>query len=109
MGHTILLVHANKLQRMAFTLSNPAAGPFGPHSPQGLAEAPLPASRHPNARLANKLTITHNTVIFNNGFGFSRFYSKNPLINNDLAGVFDLVLKLVFQNNTVGKFFIVYG
>jgi len=109
MGHTILLVHANKLQRMAFTLSNPTAGAFGPHSPQGLAEAPLPASRHPNARLANKLTITHNTVIFNNGFGFSRFYSKNSPINNDLAGVFDLVLKLVFQNNTVGKFFIVYG
>jgi hypothetical protein len=40
---------------------------------------------------------------------FSRFYSKNSPINNDLAGVFDLVLKLVFQNNTVGKFFIVYG
>jgi hypothetical protein len=59
--------------------------------------------------LANKLTITHNTVIFDNGFGFSRFYSKNPPINNDLAGVFDLALKLAFQINTVIKFFIVYG
>jgi len=73
------------------------------------SRSPLPEVRHPHSRLANKLTITHNTVIFNNGLRFSRFYSKNSPINNDLAGVFDLVLKLVFQNNTVGKFFIVYG
>ena len=41
------------------------------------SRSPLPEVRHPHSRLANKLTITHNTVIFNNGLRFSRFYSKN--------------------------------